>query len=282
MMQAAETTTDFRFCASRYTGKERDSESGNDYFGARYYASTMGRFLSPDWSAKEEPVPYAKLDNPQTLNLYQYMRNNPLSGTDPDGHCCWESQFVMDLLNGPVGQAINQGFSNFMNNGANALQDPTGRSQTMIAIGMMAGAATPAPPMEDVVEAPAITVEVTATAPSAIETTSAPLTEAIPAVETESSGIKGAPAPDQVSPGINNVKGVYDGEHGEQPYSAHYDEYGRQVGRTDYTSAPDATNHPNPHYHTREYGPGYGPKGRESGPIPGEHPLDQQHPQDEQ
>ena len=30
------------------TGKERDTESGNDYFGARYYASTMGRWLSPD------------------------------------------------------------------------------------------------------------------------------------------------------------------------------------------------------------------------------------------
>lgn len=30
------------------TGKERDAESGNDYFGARYYASAMGRFLSPD------------------------------------------------------------------------------------------------------------------------------------------------------------------------------------------------------------------------------------------
>ena len=71
-----------------FTGKERDTESGNDYFGARYYASTMGRFLSPDWSAKEEPVPYAKLDNPQTLNLYNYMRNNPLAGVDPDGHCC--------------------------------------------------------------------------------------------------------------------------------------------------------------------------------------------------
>ena len=41
---------------SRSTAKERDSESGNDYFGARYYASAMGRFLSPDWSAKEEPV----------------------------------------------------------------------------------------------------------------------------------------------------------------------------------------------------------------------------------
>jgi RHS repeat-associated protein len=70
-----------------FTGKERDSESGNDYFGARYYASTMGRFMSPDWAAKAEPVPYAKLDNPQTLNLYAYMRNNPLGGTDPDGHC---------------------------------------------------------------------------------------------------------------------------------------------------------------------------------------------------
>jgi RHS repeat-associated protein len=71
---------------SRYTGKERDSESGNDYFEARYYSSAMGRFLSPDWSAKEEPVPYAKLDNPQSLNLYAYVLNNPLSRVDADGH----------------------------------------------------------------------------------------------------------------------------------------------------------------------------------------------------
>jgi hypothetical protein len=38
----------YRVFVPRSTGKERDSESGNDYFGARYYASTMGRFLSPD------------------------------------------------------------------------------------------------------------------------------------------------------------------------------------------------------------------------------------------
>jgi hypothetical protein len=43
--------------------------------------------MSPDWSAKEEPVPYAKTDDPQSLNLYSYVRNNPLSRTDPDGHC---------------------------------------------------------------------------------------------------------------------------------------------------------------------------------------------------
>ncbi len=71
---------------SLFTGKDRYTESGNDYFGARYYASSMGRFMSPDWSAKEEPVPYAKLGDPQTLNLYAYVGNNPLSRTDPDGH----------------------------------------------------------------------------------------------------------------------------------------------------------------------------------------------------
>jgi len=70
-----------------FTGKEHDAETGNDYFGARYFNSGMGRWLSPDWSAKEEPVPYAKLDDPQTLNLYAYVRDNPLSRTDPDGHC---------------------------------------------------------------------------------------------------------------------------------------------------------------------------------------------------
>jgi RHS repeat-associated protein len=71
---------------SRTTGKERDAESGNDYFEARYYSSSMGRFMSPDWAAKEEPVPYADLDDPQSLNLYSYVRNNPLSKSDPDGH----------------------------------------------------------------------------------------------------------------------------------------------------------------------------------------------------
>ena len=47
----------------------------------------MGRFMSPDWSAKVEPVPYSKLDDPQTLNLYAYVTNNPLTRRDLDGHC---------------------------------------------------------------------------------------------------------------------------------------------------------------------------------------------------
>ena len=92
-MQSSTSTTRSAICVNEalffryhFTGKERDTESGNDYFEARYYASTMGRFLSPDWSAKTEPVPYARLDNPQTLNLYAYVGNNPLVRVDADGH----------------------------------------------------------------------------------------------------------------------------------------------------------------------------------------------------
>lgn len=71
---------------NHFTGKERDTETGNDYMLARYYNSATGRFLSPDWSAKIQPVPYAKLGDPQTLNLYAYVGNNPMSRTDPTGH----------------------------------------------------------------------------------------------------------------------------------------------------------------------------------------------------
>ena len=60
----------------------------------------MGRFMSPDWSAKAEPVPYAKLDNPQSLNLYAYVGNNPLIRIDADGHCWpnWLCNAVVDFL----------------------------------------------------------------------------------------------------------------------------------------------------------------------------------------
>ena len=65
---------------SRSTGKERDTESGNDYFGARYYASSMGRWLSPD-----KPFADQHTSNPQSWNLYAYGRNNPLKNVDLNG-----------------------------------------------------------------------------------------------------------------------------------------------------------------------------------------------------
>jgi RHS repeat-associated protein len=73
--------------AYKFEGKERDAETGNDDFGARYYTSRFGRWLSADWSSVPVPVPYANLTNPQTLNLYAMVADDPETAADLDGHC---------------------------------------------------------------------------------------------------------------------------------------------------------------------------------------------------
>jgi RHS repeat-associated protein len=78
-----------------FTGKERDGESGLDEFGARYYSSALGRFVTADWSATPVSVPYAVLGNPQTLNLYSYARNNPISKADAGGHVALADDLVV-------------------------------------------------------------------------------------------------------------------------------------------------------------------------------------------
>jgi RHS repeat-associated protein len=75
-------------CAQNYKfeGKERDSETQNDEFGARSYSWRFGRWLSADWSNVPVAVPYANLTNPQTLNLYAMVADDPESFADLDGH----------------------------------------------------------------------------------------------------------------------------------------------------------------------------------------------------
>jgi RHS repeat-associated protein len=70
----------------KFTGKERDTESNLDEFGARYYASSTGRFMTPDWAARATSVPYAVFGDPQSLNLYTYVENAPVNRVDADGH----------------------------------------------------------------------------------------------------------------------------------------------------------------------------------------------------
>jgi RHS repeat-associated protein len=67
----------------RFTGKERDAETGLDYFGARYMSAAQGRFMSPD-----VPLLDQHPGDPQSWNLYGYVRNNPLVNIDPDGRIC--------------------------------------------------------------------------------------------------------------------------------------------------------------------------------------------------
>ena len=68
----------------RFTGAERDAESGLDYRGARYYAPWLGRWLSPDPDGLDSDgrAPPLGADGP---NPYWYARGNPVTLADPTG-----------------------------------------------------------------------------------------------------------------------------------------------------------------------------------------------------
>ena len=84
----------------KFATYQRDAETGLDFAQSRYYSPTQGRFTSPDEfkggpdelfdfedHASDNPTFYADLENPQSLNKYQYVYNNPYKYSDPTGHC---------------------------------------------------------------------------------------------------------------------------------------------------------------------------------------------------
>jgi RHS repeat-associated protein len=75
----------------QFGSKERDSETGLDFFGARYFSSVQGRFTSPDDFLNDtHPV------DPASWNLYTYVRNNPLAYVDPDGEEVYSTNLTDD------------------------------------------------------------------------------------------------------------------------------------------------------------------------------------------
>ena len=63
----------------RFTGQREDGTIGLYFYKARYYDPVIGRFIQPDTIVPEP-------GNPQDLNRYVYVRNNPLKCTDPTGY----------------------------------------------------------------------------------------------------------------------------------------------------------------------------------------------------
>jgi RHS repeat-associated protein len=100
-----------------FTGKERDTESGLDNFGARYFASSMGRWISPDPSQ----LWYADPANPQSMNLYGYASNNPTKYIDNNGEFInlplagigAAIGFATGFLGSAITQEISKGSVNF-------------------------------------------------------------------------------------------------------------------------------------------------------------------------
>jgi RHS repeat-associated protein len=118
------------FSPLHFTGKERDPESNLDNFGARYYTSTMGRWMTPDWSARGDAVPYATLTDPQSLNLYVYVRDNPNTLTDPDGHAAWPGE-IASFFHDLACSLTNSCNSQSSQVAANQTDDPQTQQQNM-------------------------------------------------------------------------------------------------------------------------------------------------------
>jgi RHS repeat-associated protein len=78
----------------KFTSKERDDETGLDYFGARYYSSAQGRSTSVD---PENCQARQDLSNPQSWNAYSYVNNNPLRYIDPDGNALDDPSYWQQL-----------------------------------------------------------------------------------------------------------------------------------------------------------------------------------------
>ena len=102
----------------KFTSKERDAETGLDYFGARYMLSAQGRFTSPD-----APFADQHAADPQSWNMYAYIRNNPLKSIDPNGAACFDGNGGCgDYILGGIG-AVGNAFSSNLINLPNRLLD---------------------------------------------------------------------------------------------------------------------------------------------------------------
>jgi RHS repeat-associated protein len=128
----------------QFTGKERDAETGLDWFGTRYLSSAQGRFTSPDKPFADQ-TPF----DPQSWNLYSYTRNNPLKYVDRTGEAietAWDvlniglgvKSFVDNVRSGNYGSAALDAVGVVVDSAAAAVPFIPGGAGAVIKAGRMA------------------------------------------------------------------------------------------------------------------------------------------------
>jgi RHS repeat-associated protein len=234
----------------RFTGKERDAETGLDYFGARYMSAAQGRFTSPD-------APFADqfTGDPQSWNLYGYVRNNPLKYTDPNGRLC---------IFGKIGNTC--GKSEAVTSNVSFPEEPiTNPSFYALASGINSAA----PAVEIIGTATLVPVLAILQLETGLPLIELAISEGLggenPKGQTSQQGTSNLfvpegywekkQAPTQTTPGTSQLtdlkpSGRSSGEIYER--TTHYDQYGRSTGQTHMTSHGEPQVHPNPHHHLRD------------------------------
>jgi RHS repeat-associated protein len=143
----------------RFTRKERDSETGLDYFGARYYANLQGRFTEPDRIFLDQGIV-----DPQSWNLYSYVRNNPLQYVDDFGEKITYTSPELEAISNAIrtqSPTFNEALSGYEGDGApdltigygeagkddNGVDEATGVTRTLIVPEGEDGSEYPAKPV---------------------------------------------------------------------------------------------------------------------------------------
>jgi RHS repeat-associated protein len=119
----------------QFAGKERDAETGLDYFGARQHMSATGRFTTVDPLMNVE----AAMTDPQRWNRYAYALNGPFKFTDPDGR---DPRLVGAL----IGTAVYSGWNAYVNvqQGRPWYENASREAAKGLVVGLSLGLAGPA------------------------------------------------------------------------------------------------------------------------------------------
>jgi RHS repeat-associated protein len=220
-----------------FAGGLYDSQTGLIRFGARDYDPETGRWTSKD------PAGFGGGDT----NLYGYVVNDPVNSFDPNGLYSWEA-LLQDAGN------VSAGFADTITlGGTKKIRQWMGTDNTIdqcsgaFKAGRVGGAVWQA----------AAAAEVGGALLGKAFGSGGKLVEGTASSEYVPGEYLAAKAPEQVTPGVRVLEGQYVNDLGRiEPWTAHYDEYGRFIARTDYNAGNLAEGIPDVHYHTAEWGPG--------------------------